>query len=268
MSAPRLDRVQKIQIIKRRKRRFLLFGLLFALTATLALVSFGSRADFWTIQNIEVSGFPGDTSSIESIVHGVLSRNRFLILSGTNAIIFNRQGVSDDIQKAVVSIKNVSVSRIGLHTVHIDVVLREPLIIVKGNSENDAFVSDDDGVVFESAANAPDLPMLVLEQSISLGARIDVSQKIRELSFFVNQARVSGVVIKELHPTKGRLDCILDSGVTLIIDPTHDLARSLRGVEVLARELTKTGEWPSFLDKVEYIDLRELPKVFYKEKKQ
>jgi len=266
--AERLNRVQKIQIIKRRKRRFLLFGFSFLLVALIAGVMFLSRAGFWTIQNISVNGFTGDSSQIESLAREVLSQNRFLILSGANSFIFSREDIKNTIEQNVVTVEGVSVSRSGLNAINIDITEREPSMLVKNVDSSDVFVVDDEGVVFENALNAPDLPVLVLEQPIAIGTHIDNPEQVAQFVFFVSQSRASGVVIKQVVPTKGRLECILDSGVVLIIDPTHDLAWSLRGIEVLSRELTKTGEWPSFLDKVEYIDFRELPKVFYKEKKQ
>lgn len=142
--------------VRRRKRKFRLFVLWFAIIcALLFIVAFFLNRSFFQIQSVQIVGVRlGDVETVrKNVLENLEGRYPFMVKK-TNILLYPKRSVEEKILENFLEIRDVSI-RYRKGTVSVNVVEREPFGIWCGNQkdfrEGQCFYMDKAGLVFLAA---------------------------------------------------------------------------------------------------------------------
>lgn len=279
----RLTSYQSRKFIERKNTRVTVEVILSLFCITLWLYCFSglSYLNVFTIKNIKVSSTnPNISVPLQNLAASSLQGAYLGLFSKSNIFIYPHDKVTASVEKALPSIKSLTVSRDGLQGLKIDVIEKNPSAIVCAglpdfsdetlslNGIDNCYFADWSGYIFDkvsSSTNAlynhyyfPDLSLNATSSDSIIGLYATSTDKFSDLQDFYNEASKAGIKpLAVLAKDNGEYEMYMNDTIIYFNDfrPLKDQLSNL--VSFWNRKKGQT--------KFEYIDVRYGSNVFYRE---
>ncbi len=282
LTSPRMEDMKR----KRRRRR-LRFSILISIliVAIIGGVSYFSGNARFLISNITVTGTRIiNTSDIESKVRELLAGKYIKLFTKANTFIYPKDTIYNNLLSKFPRIEKLSLSRDGLHTIHINIEERAGSYLYCGKDvpelstdigENCYFINDD-GYIFDKAPYfsgniyikyyAP----LASNDTDPLGKQMLTSDRFHTIARFIDGVALLGfkpnhIVINPKDDNNLYLNHAVGATSPVIIFKDQD------DLEIILDNLALSMSKPEFANEINskyatllYIDLRFNNKVLYK----
>jgi cell division septal protein FtsQ len=150
----------KSKKLVRRKRRMRIFKVSLVIILLLAVItglSFLSKMRALAITTISVQGNSAvDTDDLKTIAQGYLGGNYLMLFSRTNAFLYPKQKILDEVASKFKRIETVKINVSGMHTLVMTITERKPLYVwcngtPTDTSQKKCFFLDATGYIFSEA---------------------------------------------------------------------------------------------------------------------
>ena len=266
---------QKITVRKRRRAIFVTLLSLTAFSFTLTSLSLASFLPEINIDEVTVQGTQNENPEAVSTFVDTLSANNFLsFFSGRNFLLYRTGNLEASILKAFPRIDSVNVSRVGLTSATVDIKERVanalwcPDISVVHKS---CLQSDENGYLFASLdlrkATTSDFVLFATTgQTKNIGDSIVATKIFKNFGYFLREMKTLSLDVVSFVVNNDSLTLTLKKGGKLIIDPNQDLTKALKLIDSLKNNKDLGFGTDSFMQKLDYFDLRYTGKAIYKMK--
>lgn len=258
MSKPVLIHQDKLLKKRRRKTVKRFFGYLSLIVLLWGALSFLSFAPKLSLNSFVVVGISGiEADLIGASIETRLSNNILGFFSGRNFLLLNRNSLRAFLKESFPEIDDIKFNLRGSSTLESRIIRREPVATWCGSK---CFYVDESGFTFTviSRDGANGLTVFSGGENIdSPGFRFIDEDEFRELLFFANSLKRIGVPPSEVQlisPLEIRF--VLPLGGALIVDSTQDLGKVISYIEVLMQYDNIRFGSDEFMEKLNYIDMR------------
>jgi cell division septal protein FtsQ len=229
------------------------------------------RMDQFQVGNIELKG--NNVTQYEDIARIVtdnLNGNYLFLFPKSNALIYPKDKIKNDILNSIPRIENINLALANPKTLEIEIVEREPAGIycldLKSKTEGCYFI-DKNGFIFSKAPSfSGDVYYLYSSNpplDDPLGKYYLTTAEFQQLLPFVMTLKEINVPTRSLLSTSNEYYLELVGDGKIIINKEDDLKKVAENIESFLKDqdITKAA---NFLENVSYIDMRFGNKVFYK----
>src|SRR3989338_6592210 len=261
--------------IKRTRTRRIVRGIL-ALAFFLTIVggvSYFSRYPLFVVSSIIVTGNAEMLEEdLRAAVEKNLEGNVAFVFARKSAMFYPKKGMESSLLKAFPRVERVVVSRVGLNTLSVEVMVRTPYALWCGAEKNDVakdcFFLDNQGLIFAPAPSFSGEAYFVFFGGVfddPIGSRYLPLGDFENINKFVRQLRNEDIpVYALLHGTDGDYTAFLKNQAgeeSRILFSTEDsLETTLHNLEVLWKEKKLGSRGGARLN---YIDVRFGNKIYY-----
>ncbi len=261
--------------MKERERWYKIIALFLFLILFIATPIYLFRMDQFQVGNIELKG--NNVTQYEDIARIVtdnLDGNYLFIFPKSNALIYPKDKIKNDILNSIPRIENIDLALVNPKTLKIEISEREPSGIycldLKSRSEGCYFM-DKDGFIFSKAPSfSGDVYYLYSSDpplEDPLGKYYLTTTEFQQLLPFVTTLKDINIPTRSLLSTSNEYYLELIGNGKIIINKDDDLKKVAENIESFLKdqEITRSS---NFIESVSYIDMRFGNKVFYKLKNE
>jgi hypothetical protein len=257
---------------KKEKERWIkIIALILFLFVFIATPIYLFRMNQFLISNIELKG--NNVTKYEDVARIAsenLDGNYLFIFPKSNALIYPKNKIRNDLLKNIPRINEVKVSLSNPKSLKIEINEREPAGLYcdsqKINSAECYFI-DEDGFIFSRAPSfSGDVYFIYSSDPIiedPLGKNYSTKDEFQKLPPLIHSLKEIHVPLRSLTTTVNEYYLELLGGGKIIIGKKDNLTDVASNLESFLNDQAVTKA-PGFLDNVSYIDMRFGNKVFYK----
>ena len=275
---PRGRVLEKVQRRRRRKKQFILVGLMAVLILIFAVAGWLARSEKFLISRVEISGAAAvNPAALKTAAAAAMNGYYFWLVPRRHILFLPRAKIIAATFEQSVRIKSVKIERTGLKSIHLQVVERVPAAIVCAER---CYFTDDTGFIF-SPAPAFSMPIFIVWQVGTATALKLGSQVVERPTFLLVRAAASllsrGLQLRgflnwqaaSIAPLgDGDYQVLLTEGgngaeLPVLITIKESAADLAHNFDVALGYLLGSTTL-SVLPPLKYIDLRFGKKVFYK----
>jgi cell division septal protein FtsQ len=260
---------KRIEDKARAKKLLVLCGC--AVCAVLVAIPLVSRISYFKITKIVAAGNTTiDSEKIKGVVLEQLSGNWMWVFPKTNAYMVNANRLETQLRQSLPQLAAVSVTRNGMHELHVSVTEREPealwceenggcfFVDVRGEvyAPAPAF-SAGVYVRFRGGMNAAEPIIGSVIYPNSFAAILSLSSRLKEL----------GATITDVsEATDGEYHLMLAQGGVIRISLQDSIETTYSRIHALLSDQHAVPDTKQFFDSIEYLDVRFGNKIFLKQK--
>ncbi len=247
----------------KRKKRIIVSVILLALLAALLVVS---RLRKFQIENVVVTG--AVATGADTVAAGVkeaLSGNYLWIVPHSNALLYRKGKMKEELAKRFPRFSRIDLSLEGLKTLVIDVDEREPFALYCRSAETCWFL-DREGFVFDRAPNFSEGVYFAYEISPAPedpeGKTLFGVGEFPKIRDFISAIHSLGFEPFTLSVENEDFYLHMKSGTEIVWSKGTDVERSLNNLKAFLSSPAILAE-KDFISRVRRLDLRTEDKVFY-----
>ncbi len=227
--------------------------------------------DRFQIRNIEIAG--NDSTSkdeLSKIIIDNLKGNYLLLFPKSNALIYPKNKILNDITSSIPRIENINISLQNPTSIKVSVVERKPVGLyckeLKATEENCFFLDDKSYIFANSPTFSDDVYFVYLIEPAfenPIGETYLPVNEFIKLPLFIKSLNSLNLFPRALVTTSKEYYFELTGGGKIIINRADDLIMIKNNLESFLTDQEEARN-PNFIENISYIDLRFGNKVFYK----
>lgn len=260
---------------KQRERWIKISAVILFLLIFIATPIYLFRMDRFLISNIELTGNSVTKyEDVAQIVSADLMGNYLFIFPKSNALIYPKNKIKEDLLRSIPRLSEVNVTLVNPKSLNIEISERAPAGLYCTNDKENltqCYFMDEKGYIFSRAPSfSGDVYFIYLSDPViedPIGKNYLTSEEFQELPLLVNSLKVINIPIRSLTTTANEYYLELLGGGKIIISKKDSLKEVASNLESFLNDQSITRA-PGFLDNVSYIDMRFGNKVFYKLKNE
>ncbi len=227
--------------------------------------------DRFQIRNIEIAGNHSTSKDeLSKIIIDNLKGNYLFVFPKSNALIYPKNKILNDISSSIPRIENINISLLNPTSIKVSITERKPIGLYckeLKSSQEDCFFIDDKSYIF---ANSPtfsdDVYFVYLKEPAfenPLGETYLPLDEFIKLPLFIKSLNSLNLFPRALLTTPKEYYFELTGGGKIIINRVDDLTTIKGNLESFLTDQEEARN-PNFIENISYIDLRFGNKVFYK----